>query len=189
MAIGALVINATRRYDPDKAVHSLAYLITRLGGVADLYVLLKILFFADKLHLERYGRFMFGETYVAMKAGPVPSGAYDAIKQARGDGELSRPHPLADDFIAVEGNDVYALRNPDLDYLSASNLECLDEAISECGSLPPLELWRRSHADPAYNETRRVDPRRNPPIPIESIARTLRNGGALIEHLSDPCPE
>jgi uncharacterized phage-associated protein len=184
MTFGPLAVNATRRYDPDKAVHALAYVIGELGGVADMYTLLKIIFFADKLHLARYGRFIFGETYIAMKAGPVPSGAYDAIKQARGDGELSRLHPLVDDFLAVEGNNVYALRKPDLDYLSQSNLECLNEVIAESRALSGIDLWRRGHDDPAY----KITPR-NAQISPEAFARTLPNGSLLVEHFNDPCPE
>ena len=39
-----------------------------------------VLLFADKKHLERYGRFITGDTYSAMENGPVPSFAYDVVK-------------------------------------------------------------------------------------------------------------
>jgi hypothetical protein len=33
------------------------------------------MYFADKAHLEQYGRFICGDSYVAMK--PVPIGTYE----------------------------------------------------------------------------------------------------------------
>jgi len=171
-------------YDPDKSVHTLAYVITKLGGAVDVYILLKIIYFADKRHLNRYGRFLFGDTYVAMKAGPVPSGAYDAVKIARGGSAWCRPHPLAKELLAVNENNVCALAKPDLDFFSESDLECLNEAIEECRNLDWREIWRRSHRDPAF---RAAD--FNGEMPITSIARSLPNAEAVLEYLSDPCPE
>jgi len=171
-------------YDPDKSVHTLAYVITKLGGAVDAYILLKIIYFADKQHLNRYGRFLFGDTYVAMKAGPVPSGAYDAVKIARGGSAWCRPHPLAKELLAVNENNVCALAKPDLDFFSESDLECLNEAIEECRNLDWREIWRRSHRDPAF---RAAD--LNGEMTTTSIAKTLPNGEAVLEYLSDPCPE
>jgi hypothetical protein len=37
----------------------------------------KVLYFADKEHLEKYGRFICGDSCYAMKHGPVPSQIYD----------------------------------------------------------------------------------------------------------------
>ncbi len=42
-----------------------------------------MMYFADRLHLERYGRFICGDSYVAMKNGPVPSFTYDILKARR----------------------------------------------------------------------------------------------------------
>ena len=60
--INTIPISTIDEYDADKAVHCLVYVLKKLGGVADLYTLLKIIYFADKRHLERYGRFLFGDS-------------------------------------------------------------------------------------------------------------------------------
>lgn len=53
-----------------------------------------ILYLADKTSLEKYGRFIFGESYYAMKEGPTPSYTYNLLKQA-----AERPTPA----LKVEG--------------------------------------------------------------------------------------
>lgn len=177
-------VSTAEDYDPDKAVHALAYVISKLGGMVGLYKLLKIIYFADRRHLGRYGRFLFGDTYVAMKAGPVPSGAYDAVKIARGDAAWCRPHRLARVMLGVENNNIYALAQPDLDFFSESDLECLDEAIQEFRDLDWREIWRRSHRDPAF---RSAD--LNGEMTVEGIAKSLPNADAVLEYLQNPCPE
>ncbi|MEP7246474.1 MAG: Panacea domain-containing protein [Gammaproteobacteria bacterium] len=64
-------------FDPDKAVEAILFTSTTAGTT--LYETLKLLYLADKLHLERYGRLIFGDHYVAMEHGPVGSDAYDVM--------------------------------------------------------------------------------------------------------------
>jgi len=182
--INTTPIRTIDEYDADKAVHSLVYVLTKLGGVAELYTLLKIIYFADKRHLDRYGRFLFGDRYIAMRAGPVPSGAYDAIKVVRGDSGCCHPHPLAKEALRVDGNYVYALMEPDLDLFSESDLECLDETIEEANRIGWKGLWWQSHRDPAF---RGAD--LNGEMSLEVIAKSLPNADAVLEYLRDPCPE
>ena len=46
------------------------------------FEILKTLFLADRAHLNRYGRPITFDEYVAMQDGPVPSLAYDVLKEA-----------------------------------------------------------------------------------------------------------
>ena len=43
---------------------------------------IKMMFFADKLHLEKYGRSIFGDTYRKLQKGPVPILTYSIIDSA-----------------------------------------------------------------------------------------------------------
>ena len=52
------------------ALAAVLYVAHRLPH-STLHTLSKVLYFADRKHLERYGRFIFGDTYIAMKFGPV----------------------------------------------------------------------------------------------------------------------
>lgn len=70
--------------DPSKAKSVLLYILNKIGGETDLIDVFKVMYFADRKHIAEYGRTILGDTYVAMKNGPVPSKIYDCVKKARG---------------------------------------------------------------------------------------------------------
>jgi len=165
-----------QRFDPRKAIEAILYVALR---TANVYTILKVLYFADKAHLSRYGRFITGDVYVAMRHGPVPSGAYDLIKQARGDGWVACSEPVEQAF-QVEHNNVRPLRSVDTRLLSASDVECLEEAIAKYGHLSFSKLRAISHKDAAYKASDENDR-----IPVEAIAATLPDSSALLDYLRD----
>ena len=115
----------------------------------------KILFFAEKLHLNRYGRPIVADTFIAMANGPVPSMIYDFIE-----GKLDQagdPEAITK-AIEIERGSKYAhikaLRPADGDALSPSDVECLDEAIGLCREHEHSfkALSNRTHQERAYSE-------------------------------------
>ena len=166
------------RLDPEKCVATLLY-VTR--AVPSRYTALKVVYFADREHLSRYGRLMYGDTYIAMQHGPVPSAAYDIIKDAGGEANFRVPMPQpAEEYLEVQGNDVRPRQDPDLDLLSASDIECLDEAIQTYGGMSFNELKAAAHSDEAF-----LAADQNDTMALEAIARTLPDAEALIEHLNE----
>jgi uncharacterized phage-associated protein len=163
------------RFNAEKTVEVLLYIAERCTNV---YNVLKVLYFADKEHLAKYGRFICGDSYIAMSHGPVPSGAYDLIKYARGDGWCSPGVPLEKSF-TVQGNVIHPIRKANRDWLSESDMECLDAAIQEYGQMPFAQLKKLSH-DAAY---RKADP--NDVISLEDIAQSLPDGELLLAYLAD----
>jgi uncharacterized phage-associated protein len=164
------------RFNPEKAVEILLYVAAR---VHNMYAALKIIYFADKEHLSRYGRQLCGESYVAMDYGPVPSGLYDLVKAVRGDGYCLTALSLADSF-AVDGRLILPKRSPNLDLLSDSDIECLDEALTKYGDLSFDTLKRLGHRDQAFR-----DADRSGFMSLESIVMSLPDGKLLLEHLND----
>ena len=162
------------KFDSRKAVEVLLYIAER---VRDTYHALKVLYFADKEHLARYGRLICGDTYIAMDHGPVPSGAYDLVKQARSAESLA-PLVNADCAFSVVNYYIVPKRQPDLDLLSDSDVECLDAAIERYGRLSFGELKEISHREPAFRQCAQNDP-----IPWEAIIRSMPEGDLLLEHL------
>lgn len=71
-------------FAPDKALESVLYIAAHLAEPT-IHEVLKIRYFADKLHLAQYGFLASGDEYVAMKFGPVASSTYNLLKAARGD--------------------------------------------------------------------------------------------------------
>ncbi|WP_375450607.1 Panacea domain-containing protein [uncultured Devosia sp.] len=67
------------RFSASKALVALHYMVRECDGI-DLHAGLKACYFADKEHLNRYGRPIFGATYKAMKFGPVPLEIYEMAK-------------------------------------------------------------------------------------------------------------
>lgn len=139
------------QFDEKKGVEALTYIASKWPGVTAFFAS-KVLFFAEKMHLNRYSRPIVGDTFIAMPNGPVPSTIYDFIK-----GKLDQ----AGDPDAIMGallieRDPYprvaAQRAPDLDVLSPSDLECLDEAIAFCHGQKFGSLSNLTHQERAWLE-------------------------------------
>ena len=142
------------RVDKAKAVEAILYVAARLDDPS-FHRISKILYFADLDHLERYGRLITGDTYYAMEYGPVPSYAYDAMKDARGN------HPssdlVANAFDAAGMYHVRPLREAAVDFFSKSELECFDAAIAERSDKSFGQLADESH-DAAWHATAEDSP-------------------------------
>lgn len=135
---------------------------------------------ADRKHLERNGRFITGDNYIAMKNGPVASNIYNFIKAVRGDnvfisGELL--DRLAKSF-SVDNYNINPLRNPDLDYLSKSDIQCLDESIADNKALTFGQLNDKSH-DELWKS---ANP--NGDIPFSSFVKHAPDSELLAYHLN-----
>jgi len=174
--------------DAEKALEVVLYV---LGSTTDLFHIVKTLYFADKMHLEKYGTLMTGDYYVAMPDGPVPSGAYDLIKYARGDNfayekKISDVRP--DKALEVKGKNkdvVRRLRDPNLDYLSESDKVCLDMAIERYATMDWRELWNIVHAEESYKKAKSQKPEtKNTPIPLKDIIMLdVPNGADVMQYL------
>lgn len=130
-------------------IHLLLYILQKLGGRSDIHKLFKILYFAEQKHLVRYGAAISQDHYHAMKNGPVPSVAYDIYKSVKDGGVTYSRYFSAIDRFSFEG-----IADPDLDFLSESEMQCIDESVQENKSLSFNELTDKSH-DEAWNQTGR----------------------------------
>ena len=173
------------RFNLEKAIEAILYIIEN-GTENTLHHISKVMYFADKEHIEKYGRFICGDSYVAMKHGPVPSGIYDILKTVRGDFIFNLPDALLQDLHAtleiVDKYRVNNLRTVNLDFFSESDLECLDNSIQRYGHLSFDELTELSH-DSAWDNTNTNDF-----MELEDIISTIDNSEDLLEHLYDPHP-
>jgi uncharacterized phage-associated protein len=127
----------------EKAVNSLLFVINNLKK-ADTHKTYKILYFADQKHLLKYGRPIFGDSYVKMNYGPVPSFIKNVVDENI-DGL---------EEVVAKYNRYYikSLAELNLDYLSESDIECLNAAINENKNLDFDTLTHKSH-DSAYQKS------------------------------------
>lgn len=165
-------------FDSEKAVDVICYIADQAPH-NELYYVGKILYFADKLHLERYGRSICGDTYIAMEHGPVPSGTYDLIKDVR-DHRVNSPHyDHANASFQVQGRKVTPIRPVDEDLFSDSDILCLQEAINVYGTQSFEQLKRKTHD--AVWESADL----NGEIAVEDLIRSLSNGDLLLDYLKE----
>jgi len=167
--------NITFQFHREKAIETILYLSHRISD-ADIYGICKLLYLADKTHLEKYGRFIFGETYYAMKNGATPSNVYDLLK------EVSEK-PLAE--LEINGHQIIALRDANLDYLSESDIECLDQVISVWGNVPNWQRKNAAHDNAWGTAWEQRGDRRSVTISVESIAELFDDSDDLIDYLSN----
>jgi uncharacterized phage-associated protein len=163
------------RFDPEKALEALLYVIPRIKRPT-LHSVSKILYHADRMHLSAYGRPISGDRYAAMKHGPVPSTTYNLLKGVKGVEVYDLPGDAASALSVENGKDVSANRAPLMDVLSQSEIECLERSCREHGAKSFKALTDESH-DAAWDSADENDL-----IELEGFLLTLANRDELREH-------
>lgn len=132
-----------------KTTQALNFFARQAGGEINKLKALKLVYFADRYHLRRFGRPITGDEYYAMTYGPVASGAKDLIE---------RDSFLSDDEVAYSSQfiapvDRYTYRSiadfsPKV--LSESDREALAWAWENFGSRERFDLAEATHAYPEW---------------------------------------
>jgi hypothetical protein len=121
-----------------------------------MYNIWKILFSAEKYHLNKYGCPVTGDTYIAMEYGTVPSQLYDMTKTKRtGIGFYK------------DGINLVAERVPMTDYLSTSAIIALQYGFDEYAKLDFNEVMNKNHEEQAWKDNY-INNVANP-IPFEEL--------------------
>ena len=167
------------QFDAEKAVEAILYIANRLESPT-FHTISKVFYFADKEHITRYGRFITGDDYVAMKNGPVPSATYDILKYVRGDRTIGHAEHARSLFSINHRYYVATSRDADLDEFSDSDLECLNESLASNGSLTFQGLTDKSH-DKVYDAADRDDF-----IPVDAFIDEAEDPEFLKEHFYNP---
>ncbi len=129
------------KFNKQKAIEAILYLANKRPSI-DKMSLFKFLFFADIEHLNKYARPIFGGYYVAMPFGPVPSQVCDLLKRNE-----------QKDFL-IDGYMVTAARKANLDYLSKTDKEVLDQVYGKLGNYNARELSELSHEHISWKNAR-----------------------------------
>lgn len=134
----------------EKALEALVWLANAKPGITAFYVS-KVLFYAEKDHLNRYGRPIVADTFIAMPNGPVPSAVYDILK---GEFAYLGVAEMVPEAIETQGyaHPLKPRRQPDLTKLSRSDIECLQRALERYGNVPFGRLSEQTHREPAWSE-------------------------------------
>ena len=163
------------RFHPEKAVEAAAVLLKLHGKPMKYLGLLKMLYIADRIALERMDQPITGDHYVSMDYGPVLSGVYDLIKGKPIDNAL----PLWSKFISP-GNEHYVslLSEPGNASLCEEEEEIIQQVYQAFGHLDPFLVAEWTHDLPEWQ-----DPHGSAiPITVEDI---LKNVGKSEEEIGE----
>ena len=113
-------------FDIDKTLAAVGYLARKKGGQISVFVLMKMMYAAERHALATWHRPITGDNFWSMAKGPILSRTYDLIKTSRDfasvrDQVLDTNSDLqrwAEHFSPPDGNALKLLRDPDFDFLS-----------------------------------------------------------------------
>lgn len=166
----------TFKFNQQKAIEAILYLVSK-APVPNLYGICKFLYLADKASLDKYGRFIFGDSYIAMREGSTPSNAYNLLKDLR-------ENPTND--LKREGFYIRASRPPELEYLSRSDIECLDQTLKEFGGQDSWTKRKNACHDTAWQTAwDKKGTSKSYPISIEDVVELFEDSDELVGYLSN----
>ena len=161
------------------------YIMQSFPNGVDYIKLFKILYFAQRDHLARYGKVIVEDSFRALKHGPVPSYTYKGLQIAEG-------KPLEGDFeeflktLSVRNQIVYADAKPDMDYISGADKRTLDASIERYKDEDPYDLSDLSH-DSAWREAimRMADDPQKNFITMIDMARAGNASKSMIDYIRE----
>lgn len=141
------------RFMPDKFANAVAYLALKCPGTTKMKIC-KLLFYADKRHLVKYGRPITGDQYYKLPHGPVPTRGLDMLRGNASAAEVA----LLKKYISMVGNGVFPRRAPDKKIFSKTDLETMDWVCRKYGQLNAATLRRLSHNEPSWTKAKDSGP-------------------------------
>jgi len=167
------------KFSQEKATEAAAKFLTfRKDQTMNYLGLIKLLYTADRIAFERLNESITGDTYVAMKYGPVLSNVYDLIK-GNADSENFW-------YSYIHKDSSYKVRlkaDPGVQHLSRAELKIIYQVYEDVGHLDRFELAEKTHQD--FPEWEDPLPLKSKPIYIEEILKNLGKSEEEIEEIRD----
>ncbi len=133
-----------------KAIQALNFFAAASGGSLNKMKALKLVYFADRQHLRKYGRPITNDTYFAMKFGPVASGCLNLLNENE---EFTAPeeNEYRSRFLSrIEEHDFSSIAPVDTKVLSESDVGALDFAWKNYRHLDRFQLAEETHRFPEW---------------------------------------
>lgn len=144
------------KVNAEKAIEVILWFCSQnTNNKVNIYNVLKSIFYAEIDHLNKYGRPIIGDNYMAMDYGTVPSLTYDLIK---GNKLALSKHKIKELPFSSDGNYITGTREYNTEHFSKSDLKCLSDAYKLYGKLSFSKLKDVNHEHPAWLETRKRSP-------------------------------
>jgi hypothetical protein len=180
MKAGQMAIVPDKQIDVAKAVQAAGVILRLEGKTASRLRLLKLLYIADRLSFERFGRAIIGSKMVAMKNGPLHSHVLDLLN-----GKFVGEDRWASCF-ENQGVLVNLVQQPDVGLLARCEIDLLEEVTKKFAEQDDWEIvetthgfaeWQKQYPDPKENTSRR--------IPVGDILEAVGRGADAKEIAQD----
>jgi uncharacterized phage-associated protein len=138
-------------FNHKKAVHTLAYLAQKEGGVINKMKAFKLIWLSDRLHLRKYGRPILNDVYFALPKGPIPSSTKDLADNS--DYLADNEKELREQVLENAGR--YAIKTKteaQKNVFSESDLEVMSLVYDNFGNLDEFTLSELSHEYPEWKK-------------------------------------
>ena len=138
-------------FDFKKATQALNYLAKKSGGKINKMKAIKLIYFADRYHLRKYGRPVTNDEYIAMEYGSVGSKTKDIAENTTFLDNIESEYRKK--YLSNPGQyDIQSINETDMDIFSDSDIEALDFAIKNFGLFDQYALSEISHAYPEWQK-------------------------------------
>ena len=132
------------RANREKITETVVWLAGKAPGLT-LDKVARILFLADKSHLNRFGRLVTGDAYLAADNGPFPREAMAVISAGP-----------AGVILSGDGSRLaQAVRDPDLDLFSKTDLDALGEALAAVSAMTGRDILSEARQEPCWAGARK----------------------------------
>ena len=170
-----------------KIENVILYILQKFDDGVDYIKLFKILYFAQRDYLSRFGKPIVPETFKARMHGPIPTLTNKVIKNVE-EGSYNNFPDLKEfmDSIKVIDQKVFAQKKPDLDFIAKKEREYLDKWFDYCKDKESYALSDESH-DSVYKsvvERAKLDPQQDVMTFID-IARSGQASEKIIAYIRE----
>jgi hypothetical protein len=131
-----------------KSTQAAAYLLKLCNGKKDKYLLLKMIYLADRSALDRWNISITGDEPYSMQYGPVPSNLYDLTK-----GGIRNGCEWEKAIESVKGETLVLKSDPGTDELSEDEMDLLRETFQKYKDFSFDKMKAYCHDLPEYDKT------------------------------------
>jgi len=131
-------------FDTNKVTNVLLFIIHCFGGSVNIQKLYLILYLSDVKHLSKYGSLITGDTYVAMKSGPIPFNILVLYRRLRERPLIVSVRGKQKTVLQINENQQATAHMPcDTSCLAESEVMCLFETVHEYKATPDDILFSK----------------------------------------------
>lgn len=142
-------------FDYKKATQELNHFALKEGGCINKMKALKLIYFADRFHLRKYGRLITNDIYYAMDYGPVPSNVKDIAEATSFLGDSEKGYS-SQYIIPIDSITLQSVKPVDDNLFSDSDMEALDYIWERFGHLDQFELAEITHEYPEWKRHKKA---------------------------------